>query len=212
MTRAIVNTKVVKMIKNMFSEEVTLGFFELDIDMGEGKFTADIEEFIASSEIEMEDIKNIHPIFYGRKFYRKNGKDPARYRLSSESLLRRVIKFKELYHVNDIVDAGNLISLRTGYPIGIYDADKLTGNMEFSIGMADDVYEGIGRGILNIEGLPVLRDELGAFGSSTSDSVRTAVSKDTKRILFVVYGYDNNKRGIQKTLHMAIRMLKRKSQ
>lgn len=80
----------------------------------------------------------------------------TRYRLSSEALMRRVVKGMELYHINNIVDLVNLVSLESGMSIGGYDADKIAGSAILSIGeKKGEPYEAIGRGELNIAGLPV---------------------------------------------------------
>lgn len=123
-----------------------------------------------------------------RKLYRKLGKDPSRYRISSDSLMRRIIKNKGIYFVNNVVDINNLISLKTLWSIGAYDLDKITGRIIYSVGAAEDIYEGIGRGLLNIENMPVLRDDQGPFGSATSDSHRTMVTEDTNELLMVIHG------------------------
>ena len=49
-------------------------------------------------------------------------------------------------------------------------------------------YDGIGRGGINLEGLPVLADEEGPFGSPFSDSGRTSVGEQTRDLVFVLYG------------------------
>jgi len=141
------------------------------------------------SQLTIEDVSPISAISASRKVYRTFGKDPARYRLSAEALIRRILKGNELYQVNNVVDIVNLISLKSGFSIGGYDAEKINGEIQLSIGKLDDVYEGIGRGILNIESLPVLRDCSGAFGSPTSDSVRTSVGLSTQRFLMVIFGF-----------------------
>ncbi|NVJ99515.1 MAG: hypothetical protein HWE25_15285 [Alphaproteobacteria bacterium] len=129
------------------------------------------------------------PVIQGvRGAFKLCGKDPSRYRPSSESLTRRVISGKELYQVNNVVDSGNLISLMTGIPVGIYDSAKIEGDMFLSIGKAGESYEGIGRGKINLEGLPTLGDNKGPFGTPFSDSARTAVTDDTSHIIFVLYG------------------------
>ena len=61
--------------------------------------------------------------------------------------------------------------------------------MTFDIGSKDEPYEAIGRGELNIEYLPVFRDRVSAFGSATSDSVRTSVTINTTRFLMVIVGF-----------------------
>jgi DNA/RNA-binding domain of Phe-tRNA-synthetase-like protein len=139
--------------------------------------------------MQVEQISQLPAINASRKAYRALGKDPARYRLSAEALMRRVLKGGELYRFNNLVDMINLISIKTGFSIGGYDADKIDGDVSLSVGSASDVYEALGRGVLNIEWLPVLRDNEGAFGSPTSDSVRTGITMDTKRFLMVIFGF-----------------------
>ncbi|WP_372776179.1 B3/4 domain-containing protein [Mangrovibacterium sp.] len=139
--------------------------------------------------LELENIRHISTIAASREAYKACGKDPARYRLSAEALLRRVVSGKGLYQINNVVDALNLVSISSGLSIGGYDADKIVGNIRMGIGKADEAYEGLGRGALNIEGMPVFRDQLGAFGTPTSDSERTGVSLDTRRFLMVIVSY-----------------------
>ncbi|MFW5773394.1 MAG: B3/4 domain-containing protein, partial [Tangfeifania sp.] len=142
-----------------------------------------------SADLTTEQISKIPAIAASRKAYKACGKDPARYRLSAEALLRRVVKNKALYQVNNVVDVLNLVSITTGYSIGGYDSEKITGKVSFGIGTAADPYEGIGRGRLNIEFLPAFRDEKGAFGTPTSDSERTAVNQNTKRFLMIIIDF-----------------------
>jgi len=132
-----------------------------------------------------ESIRNIKAVESMKDAYRKLGKDPNRYRPSAESLLRRIASQKGLYYVNNVVDVLNLVSIQTGFSICGYDVDKIIGVISFGIGLENEHYEGIGRGILNIENLPVFRDEIGAFGTPTSDSVRTMVTDSTKNFLMI---------------------------
>lgn len=142
-----------------------------------------------SAKIKIEDIKDIPAISASRKAYKACGKDPARYRLSAEALLRRVINRNEIYQINNVVDALNLVSISSGFSIGGYDADKIEGDIIYGIGEPNEPYTGIGRGELNIEGMPVFRDLKGAFGTPTSDSERTSVSLETKRFLMIIIDY-----------------------
>jgi DNA/RNA-binding domain of Phe-tRNA-synthetase-like protein len=132
-----------------------------------------------------------HPVVEATKnAYRRLGKDPNRYRPAAESLLRRLAQGKGLYEINNMVDILNLVSIQTGFSIGGYDADKISGPVHFGVGRPAEPYEGIGRGALNIENLPVFRDDRGAFGTSTSDSVRTMVTADTVRFLMVIPAFE----------------------
>ena len=147
-------------------------------------------------------------IHASRRAYKACGKDPARYRLSAEALTRRVVRGLGLYHINNIVDLVNLISLETGISIGGYDAHKIEGNVRMGIGKSNEPYQAIGRGELNIEFLPLFRDNVSAFGSPTSDSERTSVTNATTRFLMVIIGFS----GLQETeeaMKLAVDLLTR---
>ncbi len=158
-----------------------------------------------AAKMQIEDIKEIPAILASRKAYKACGKDPLRYRLSAEALLRRVINRNEIYQINNVVDLLNLVSISTGFSIGGYDAEKIEWPVVYGIGEPNEPYLRIGRGELNIENMPVFRDEKGAFGTPTSDSERTAVSLETKRFLMIIIDYASSEyleeaKGMAKTL------------
>ena len=83
--------------------------------------------------------------------------------------------------------------MKYGYSIGGFDRDKIEGEtITLGIGKAGEPYEGIGRGVLNIEGMPVYRDAVGGIGTPTSDNERTKMSIGTTHLLALVNGYDGN--------------------
>ena len=115
-----------------------------------------------------------------RRLYKALGKDPGRYRVASEALCRRIIRGLGLYRLTALIDIVNLVSVKSGYAISGLDADKLVGDTRtMGVGEKDEVYCGIGRGPLNIEGLPVYRDSLGGVATPTSDEERTKFTLDT---------------------------------
>lgn len=148
---------------------------------------------IFKSELNTESLKQMPSIEATRKIYRLCGKDPSRYRPSSEALIRRMLQGKELYQVDTLVDAINLASIAYGYSIGGFDADKIVGEkLTLGIGKEGEPYEGIGRGVLNIAGLPVYRDAEGGVGTPTSDHERTKITLETSRLLVLINGYDGD--------------------
>lgn len=139
-------------------------------------------------------IKQLPGVEATRRVYRACGKDPSRYRPSSEALIRRVVQGKELYQIDTLVDLINLASMKFGYSIGGFDADKFEGDtLTLGVGKKDEPYEGIGRGILNIEGMPVYRDSRGGVGTPTSDNERTKIEISTTHLFVIVNGYDGNR-------------------
>ena len=108
-----------------------------------------------------------------------------------------------------LVDLINLVSLRTGHSIGGFDADEIQGtDLELGIGRAEELFEGIGRGMLNIEGLPVYRDRIGGIGTPTSDHERTKMKLETRHILAIVNGY-NGQEGLKEAAEMILELLEK---
>ncbi len=140
-----------------------------------------------------ESLKDISGIAATRKVYRACGKDPSRYRPASEALIRRILQGKALYQIDTLVDLINLASIAYGYSIGGFDADKFEGDtLTLGVGKAEEPYEGIGRGMINIEGLPVYRDTKGGVGTPTSDNERTKIEMKTTHLIVLINGYDGN--------------------
>lgn len=144
-------------------------------------------------ELTTESLKETPSIAATRRIYKACGKDPSRYRPASEALIRRMLQGKELYQIDTLVDLINLASIAFGYSIGGFDADKFVGDtLTLGIGREGEPYEGIGRGMLNIAGLPVYRDAQGGVGTPTSDNERTKITLGTTHLMVLINGYDGN--------------------
>ena len=149
-------------------------------------------------ELTTESLKEIASIAATRRVYKACGKDPSRYRPASEALIRRVLQGKALYQLNTLVDLVNLASIAYGYSIGGFDADKFEGDtLTLGIGREGEPYEGIGRGPLNIQGLPVYRDARGGVGTPTSDNERTKMTDQTRHLVVLINGYDGNEQRVR---------------
>lgn len=172
--------------------QLTLGCIEISVQVNNeyDDLIALINSSLVSlqASISIDEISSFSSVQHTRNAYLACGKKPSRYRPSAEALLRRVAMGKGLYEVNNVVDALNLLSIETGFSIGGYDADKLRGTIKLGIGHKEP-YQAIGRGALNIEFLPVLSDELGPFGSPTSDSMRTMITENTTRFLMIIFAF-----------------------
>lgn len=145
------------------------------------------------SELTTESLKELSGIAATRRVYKACGKDPSRYRPASEQLIRRMLQGKELYQIDTLVDLVNLASIAYGYSIGGFDADKFVGDtLTLGVGKEGEPYEGIGRGMLNITGLPVYRDAIGGVGTPTSDNERTKMTLQTTHLMVLINGYDGN--------------------
>ena len=77
------------------------------------------------------------------------------------------------------------------------------------VGREGEPYEGIGRGVLNIAGMPVVRDAIGGIGTPTSDNERTKMSLQTTRLLALVNGYDGNAEQVRQCCQFICDLLQR---
>jgi len=121
-----------------------------------------------------------------RNLYKSFGMDPSRHRPSSEALLRRVLKGKDLYRISNVVDSCNLASLEFLLPVGMYDLAKVSGDVVLRTGRDGEQYPGIRKGEVHLAGRLGLFDEMGPFGSPTSDSARTSTSAHTTTLFAVI--------------------------
>ncbi len=160
-------------------------------------------------EYTIETITKRPQIADTRQMYLRCGKKPSRYRPAGEQLMRRIIKGVGINNVNTLVDLVNLISLKSGYSIGGFDADIIVGDIVAGIGKENEPYNGIGRGALNIHLLPVLRDQQSAIGTPTSDEVRTALSNKTSNFLMCINAYSGNDEHLKNTLDYSVKLLEK---
>ena len=190
---------------------VNLGciFYKTNVIKTNKELWEHIEKEVINNVKEMFNLENLTEqinIKTSRKAYKALGKEPSRYRVSSEALIRRILQGKGLYRINNVVDTNNLISIETGYSVGSYDLGNLHGNINFRIGNIGEKYQGIGKEMINIENLPVFADDFGAYGSPTSDSTRAMITEKSKDILTVLISF-NGIEGLEKSIDIAKKYL-----
>ncbi|WP_170149506.1 phenylalanine--tRNA ligase beta subunit-related protein [Rhodoplanes roseus] len=100
------------------------------------------------------------------------------------------------------------MSIESRQSLGVYDRDRIEGDdVTMRVAAAGETYKGIGKELLNLEGLPVYVDGTGPFGSPTSDSERAMVTVATRRILLVVTAF-SGAQGLQTTLDRTADLLR----
>ncbi|KUP08477.1 tRNA synthetase subunit beta [Bacillus coahuilensis m2-6] len=122
-----------------------------------------------------------------RQVFKSFGKDPSRYRPSSESLYRRIQKENYLSSIHSAVDLNNFFSLQYESPIGIYDSSKLNGPIQITVGSDKEVYTALNGRDISLENLIISKDKSGPFGSPYVDSNRAPVTESTKSALQIIY-------------------------
>lgn len=172
----------------------TLGCIQCTVAVAEsgpallGEIDALCRQLVATMTI--EQIRQKPHIAQTRAACAALGKDIQRYRNSAEAMHRRILQGKGLYHINNVVETNNLISVRSGYSLGSYDLDQLRGPVCWTVTEQGVHYHGIGKEAVNIEFLPVLKDAFGYFGNPNSDSTRAMITGQTRRLLLCVFGFD----------------------
>ena len=146
----------------------------------------DLEKFIKDKF--SDNPPSANPIISSvRRMYRRIGWEPTQYRPSSEAMIRRILKDKGLYRINNAVDLGNVTSARFHLPMGLYDVDTLTGAISVDVGQEGEEYQGISKDVIHATGKLVLRDKKGVFGNPTADSLRTSIQNKTKNVLALFF-------------------------
>ena len=150
-----------------------------------------VEELLPALKAQLEStpLADMPNLGESRRAYRACGKDPGRWRVSSEALYRRIRQGRDLYRINTVVDVNNLVSLETGFSLGSYDRDRLEGGVVLRRGKPGESYPGIGKDSVNLECMPLLADEAGPVGSPTSDSTRAMVTPESRRLLTVIFSF-----------------------
>lgn len=138
-------------------------------------------------DLETRQLSDIEGLVEWKKTFKQIGTDPNRYRPSVEALYRRIKKQNYIPSIHSAADINNFFSLQYEVPIGIYDLSKIEGEIELRIGSEDDEYTGINGRIIHMDKKLLTSDKIGAFGSPYVDSERTAVTKDTRDAVQIVY-------------------------
>lgn len=138
-------------------------------------------------DLEDKDITHFPGLLEWQLVWKALGSSPSRYRPSAEALFRRIKKQNYLSSIHSAVDMNSFLSLQYEIPLGLYDADKINGDVEIAIGTENDQFEGLNNRSNTLDNILVSKDALGAFGSPYVDSTRTAVTENTKNALHIFY-------------------------
>lgn len=147
-----------------------------------------LDEAMAAGEQPLRESRDLDEVVTAvRGMYRRFGVDPTKTRPSSEALVRRLRKGGTLPRVNSAVDVCNWCSAETQLPFGLYDGDRLEGDVVLRVGQEGEAYDGIRKDTVHVTGRLALVDARGPFGNPTSDSARTMVTVETRTLVLVIY-------------------------
>lgn len=138
-------------------------------------------------ELDTKELTEFSGIAEWRQTFKALNMNPGRYRPSHEALLRRVKKGDPLPLVHSGVDLNTFFSLQYSIPLGIYDLDKIEGDVTLRLGNENEAYDGVNGRENDMSGKLVSADVQGAFGSPIVDSLRTKVTTETTSALHLFY-------------------------
>jgi len=121
-----------------------------------------------------------------RRLFKAAGTDPARYRPSSEALLRRLLKGDELPAIHPLVDLNNQLSIELKVPSCVMREGSFDFPVTLRAGAPGESLDSM-RGPLDLAGKPLLADAQGAFGTPITDAHRVKVLPETTAGWLVAY-------------------------
>jgi len=139
----------------------------------------------------LEDAKDDLIFRSYRDLYWTFGMDPTKLRVSSEAVLRRVLKGLNLWRISDVVDVINLASAYHKIPIGLIDTSKLRGNLVIRTAENGEIFQRIGGKLIVCRGREIVvsdDEKIICFGYATHDSERTMITNESTTILVLLYG------------------------
>ena len=133
-----------------------------------------------------------------REMQEQLGGDPQMLPAVESVLVRGILKHR-FPTVNSVVDAANLVSIKYLVPIGLFDLDKIIGDLELTLSAPGDQFIPLGKDkpVKLAPGTPILKDENGIFSAVGSrDSKRTMITNATRNVLVFSWGIE----GVDPTL------------
>jgi DNA/RNA-binding domain of Phe-tRNA-synthetase-like protein len=124
-----------------------------------------------------------------RDLLRASGYKPTGRGKPSSEYLARAATGGALGRINAAVDAGNAVSLGSGLPVSVLDADRARPPLAVAVGRAGERYRFNASGQeIDVAGLLCLRDAEGPCANAVKDAQRTKTDASTARTLQVVWG------------------------
>ena len=124
-----------------------------------------------------------------RDMLRHWGHKPAGRGKPASEYLVRAVREGELGSINLAVDACNVVSLHSGFPIALVDLDKARPPFRVTPGAPDESYVfNVSGQEMSLKGLICLRDAQGPCANPVKDAQRTKTDQDTTETLTVLWG------------------------
>jgi len=169
------------------------------------KFRNEIMKHVRE-KYDLESLKNVSTFRAYRDFFWKVGIDPTKIRPAAEALIRRILGGRDIPHINTLVDAYNLASIKTEIALAAFDADKVKGNLLMRFAEKGQEFLGIGmEKPVFLQGIEIVISDgeklVAIYPYRDADS--TKITEETKNVMLLVCGVPGIE---QKTLRDAIQV------
>jgi len=153
-------------------------------------------EFTEEQQTTLERVGHLSPadipsLAAWRRTFSAFGVSPTKYRSAAEALLRRLRTTGEIPSINNLVDIGNLISLRYSLPVLVYDEATTQGMVRIGYSRGTEVYRELHRDthVTPAKGEVIFCDEADQVIARRwcwRQSSYSAVTEETRRALLLV--------------------------
>ena len=129
-----------------------------------------------------------------RRAFRAFGVDPTAYRSAAEALLRRLTKQGSIPSINALVDIGNLVAIRYGLPVAMFDQRTVTGGTTVRFASGTERFTDLGSGETESPeaGEVIFIDDAGLVSARRwcwRQSAESASGTTTNEVLVTVEGH-----------------------
>ncbi|HEV2527035.1 MAG TPA: phenylalanine--tRNA ligase beta subunit-related protein [Thermomicrobiales bacterium] len=129
-----------------------------------------------------------------RRVFAGFGAKPTQYRNAAESLLRRLDKQGDIPSIATLVDLGNLVAIRYGLPVAVFDLARVTLPITVRFAAGDETFADLGssESVRPEAGEVVFIDAAGAVHARRwcwRQSANSAARPDTTEVLITVEGH-----------------------
>lgn len=135
-----------------------------------------------------------------RRVFSAFGTKPTQYRNAAESLLRRLDKQGDVPSLGALVDAGNLVAIRYGLPVAVFDLDRVAAPVTVRFAAGDEPWADLGASETTHPdaGEVVFTDADGQVHARRwcwRQSATSAAYPGTTRALFTIEGHHDGAEG-----------------
>lgn len=162
-------------------------------------------------------LSQIESLSAWRSAFSAFGVEPTKYRSAAEALLRRLTKKGDIPSINLLVDLGNLVSIRYGLPVAIFDTSEVQGPITVHFARGTERFTPLGEAVVEHPepGEVVFSDETGLVLARRwcwrQSEQSAAQPHTTNAIITVEAQHSNGQADIKATLKDLLDLLTRYS-